>query len=344
MIPQRLSTVVRGTACAAGLFTLLGTATVAHAQQGTFLAQSGLLVIEMESAPAAGDWDFSTSTPGFTGDGYFIWRGPDLFNQPGAAGIFGFDFEVQEAGTWVLSLRNRHEDPDATMENDVWIRMDDDPWIKVFSNMAGSVGAWTFESRFDFASNLPMPQASYELTAGVHRIEFSGRSRNFKMDRLHLHRPGNPGATDPTRPESPRRFGAPFCPANPNSSGAVSVMEAIGSPVISDDNVILTCRDLPDGVLGYFLSSPQRGAVINPPGSVGTLCLGGGIGRYAGDILGSGDNGFVSLRIDANAIPQPTGSVAAQPGETWNFTFWHRDTTPSGPVSNFSRALEIDFE
>ncbi|MEM9382303.1 MAG: hypothetical protein AAGB93_20280 [Planctomycetota bacterium] len=344
MIPTRLSNVARGTALAAGLSTLLGTATVAHAQQGTFLAQNGLLVIEMESAPLVDDWEFSTSTPGFAGDGYFIWRGPDLFNQPGASGIFGFDFEIEEAGLWILSLRNRHEDPDATMENDVWIRMDDGPWIKVFSNMAGSVGAWTYESRFDFSSTQPMPQASYQLSSGEHRIEFSGRSRNFKMDHLHLHRPGAAGATDPTSPESPRRFGVPFCPADPNSSGAVSVMEAIGSPFVADDNVILTCRDLPQSIVGYFLAAPSRGPVVNPPGSVGSLCLGGGIGRYVGDVLGSGNDGFVSLRIDVNAIPQPTGSVAAQAGDTWRFTFWHRDTSPSGPVSNFSRAMEFLFE
>ncbi|MEM1451960.1 MAG: hypothetical protein AAF957_15695 [Planctomycetota bacterium] len=344
MIPQRLSSVVRGSALATGIAALLGTADLASAQQGTFLAQSGLLVIEMESAPTVDDWQFSTSTPGFVGDGYFIWRGPDLFNSPGASGIFGFDFEVQTDATWILSLRNRHEDPDSTEENDVWIRMDGGQWVKVFSNFPGSVGNWTYESRFDFGSSQPMPQASYDLSPGVHRIEFSGRSRNFKMDRLHLHLPGHPGATDPNRPESPRRFGNPFCPPTQNSSGQPSFLEAFGSPRASDGDLVLRCTGLPQGVVGYFLASMDRGSQTTPPGSVGGLCLTGAIGRYAGDILNSGASSTISFRIDTGAIPQPSGSVAALAGDRWNFQFWHRDAGPSGPVSNLSAALEVRFE
>ena len=165
--------------------------------QFTYIAQNNLVAIQFESAPLVDDWTLSTSTPGFTEDGYLRWDGPNLFNSPGASGIFGFDFEVQQNGNYQLRLRNRHENPDPTEENDVWIRMDGGQWIKTFSNMAGSVGAWTWESRFDFDHN-NQPNANFNLTPGVHRIEFSGRSFGFKMDPL-LTAFAPPYSTAPTR-------------------------------------------------------------------------------------------------------------------------------------------------
>ncbi len=145
MLTTGLSHLVRRTAPAAFRAVVLGsvaglaTTTGAFAQ-GTFLSQNGLLVVEMESAVPIGAWTLSTSTPGFTFDGYFRWDGPNLFNQPGAAGVFGFDFELDQSATWTLSLRNRHEDPDPTEANDVWIKMDNGPWIKINIAMIGKSG------------------------------------------------------------------------------------------------------------------------------------------------------------------------------------------------------------
>ncbi|MEM9802089.1 MAG: hypothetical protein AAGA20_17325 [Planctomycetota bacterium] len=314
--------------------------TAVGAAQSTFLSQDGLICIEFESATLVDDWRLSTSTPGFLDEGYIEWRGPNLFSQPGQSGIFFFDFEVEDGGRWNLSLRNRHEDLDPTEENDVWIRMDDGPWIKTFSNMPGSVGAWTWETRFDLSST-NQPGANYTLTPGTHRIFFSGRSFGFKMDRLHLWRPGNPNATNPNIEESPRRFGIDYCDAVPNSTGVVSTIDTLGSPeATSDDDLILTCSDLPAGVVGTFLASRSFGFVANPAGSAGNLCLGGSIGRFPA-ILGSGSGGVVSLRFELDEIPQPTGSVALQPGDTWRFQFWHRD---AGNASNFSRGRRVNFE
>ena len=297
--------------------------------------------MEIESGTPNDDWTLSSSTPGFTHEGYFRWDGPNLFNQPGASGIFGFDFELDQSATWILSLRNRHEDPDPTEANDVWIRMDSGPWIKVFSNFPNSVGNWTYESRFDQGSQ---PQASYSLSSGAHRIELSGRSAGFKMDRIHLHTSGHPGATDPTRPESIRRFGTRFCPAAANSTGQWSIIDAFGTPVVADHLVILSCSRLPQSALGYFLVSRSSSGPVTPPGSVGTLCLGGGIGRYVNNVLTSGNDGIASFRIDLSALPQPTGSVAAVAGESWRFQFWHRDSGSQGPVSNFSKGVVLTFE
>ena len=317
-------------------------ATVASAQS-TYIAQNGLLAIPMENSGAPGAWNLSTSTPGFAGDGYIEWEGPNYFNQPGVAGVFGFTFEVQEAGEWIMRIRNRHEDPDPTEENDVWARMDGGPWIKTFSNAQTSVGAWTWESTFELGHG-NFPQASYSLSTGVHRIEFSGRSNGFKMDRLHLHRPGNPNAFNPNSPNSPRRVGSEYGSANTNSTGQVSIASALGSPRAQDNDLTLQARGLPVNVPGYFIASRTSGFVSRPGSSAGNLLLGGTIGRLIESMSMTDGSGRASSRLNLQAIPMPDNTVAASAGQTWYVQFWHRDTSSNGSTSNFSRGLEITFQ
>lgn len=322
-------------ACAIALVSM--SSSVANATQGTYVAENGLLVVPFERANFNGDWNFSTSTPGFALDGYIRWDGPNLFNSPGTAGVFHVDFEVNEPGTWVLAIRNRHENPDPTEENDVWVRVDNGPWIKVFSNGPGSVGGWTWESRFDQGSQ---PQASYNLGTGVHEIEFSGRSFGFKMDRFHLHRPGAAGSNDQNRPESPRRFGAEYCNANTNSSGSVSTVSAFGSPLVSENDVTLSCAGLPNNQFGIYLVSSQTGFTPNLSGTQGNLCLGGSIRRFS-TVLSTGSTNRVQQTLNLNALPSMTGTAPAQAGETLHFQFWHRDV---GANANMSRGLTVNFE
>lgn len=312
-------------------------------QNEVWLERDDIVAIELESADLTGAWTVATDTPGFSGDAFIRWDGPDLFNSPGVQGIFGFDFEVETGGEWLLNLRNRHDHPDATEENDVWIRMDGGPWIKVFSNMPGSVGAWTFETRFDFGIG-DQPDANYMLTPGAHRIEFSGRSNGFKMDRLHLYQAGTPGAFDPNFPESPRRFGEAYCVATNNSTGTFSETSAVGTPLVSANEITLSTAGLPNNSLGYYVVSTTEAFVPGIGGSDGNLCVGLPIGRFAGNVLNSGTAGQVELQIDLTAIPQPNGAVSATAGETWRFQLWHRDTNASGTTSNFSRGLRLTFE
>ncbi|MFT5732891.1 MAG: PAS domain-containing protein [Planctomycetota bacterium] len=325
----------------AAMVAVAATITTATAQTEAFLELNDLVAIQFESSPTIDDWTLSTTTPGFTADGYFRWDGPNLFFSPGAEGIFGFDFELETAGEWFLAIHNRHDDPDPTEENDVWVRMDGGTWIKVFSNMPGSVGAWTWESRFDIGSQ---PDASYPLAVGAHRIEFSGRSNGFKMDRFHLHLAGAAGANDTSVAESPRRFGEAYCSANNNSTGQPSVMSAIGSPFLMDNDVTLHTDSLPNSVLGYYIVSVNEGFLANAGGGSGNLCVGASTGRYAGNILSSGGSGSVELLIDVTSLPQPTGAVPILPGETWRFQFWHRDTSGGGSTSNFSDGLRVTLK
>lgn len=303
--------------------------------QTTYVAQNNLVVVQFESGNPADDWTVSTATPGFTEDSYFRWDGPNLFNQPGVAGIFGFDFEVQQTGNYQLRLRNRHENADPTEENDVWIRMDGGPWVKTFSNMPGSVGAWTWESRFDFDHG-NQPNANYDLSAGTHRIEFSGRSFGFKMDKFHLYIPGAPGALDENTPESPRRFGQSYCTVNPNSTGQASTTTAFGSPEVDDNDFTLTCTNLPANQFGLWLTSNQPGFFPGIGGTQANLCV-TDPGRYL-TILNTGAAGEVTLTPDLTAMPRPNNTISAQVGSTWHWQFWHRD---AGGTANMSQGFRV---
>lgn len=187
----------KGALCA--LLASAALAAPAAAQDGPYVAQDGVLVIEMESGSPTGSWAVESSPGGFTGSSFIRWDGPNLFQSPGSD-IFGFDFVLGEGGRYHFRLHNRHDHPDSTEENDVWIRMDGGPWVKTFSWQRGQ---WTWATQHEFSHN-DKPPAEYQLTPGPHRIEFSGRSHNFMIDRLHLYRHGSPNPLDTGRPESPR--------------------------------------------------------------------------------------------------------------------------------------------
>lgn len=138
--------------------------------------------------------------------------------------------------------------------------------------------------------------------------------------------------------------GANYCgSAALNSTGVAAVLEASGSPLASANDVSLLASSMPASANGFFLASQTQGFTANPGGSVGNLCLDGAIGRYvgAGQVKNSGADGYFELTLDLNLMPTPTGLIAAQAGQTWNFQAWHRDTIGGVSVSNFTNALSL---
>lgn len=141
-------------------------------------------------------------------------------------------------------------------------------------------------------------------------------------------------------------IGASYCVGVPNSTGVVGVMSASGSTRVVQNAVTLATADLPPSVFGFFLCSRAPGNIDQPGGSQGVLCLSGGIGRFVGpaQVQFSGVSRRIRLTIDLTRTPTPTGLVAIAPGETWHFQAWHRDQVGGQATSNFSDALELDFE
>ena len=121
----------------------------------------------------------------------------------------------------------------------------------------------------------------------------------------------------------------------PDSTGVAAALGATGSSSVAANDLMLEGVGLPTNAFGFFLTSRSQGFVQNPGGSQGNFCLGGAIGRYIGpgQVQNSGLLGLVSLGINLDQMPRPTGPMAVQPGDTWYFQFWHRDGSASGPGS-----------
>ena len=138
-----------------------------------------------------------------------------------------------------------------------------------------------------------------------------------------------------------RDVGVRTCtPAVPNSSGRPASIETWGRPIVSLRDLNLVARDLPRDTFGFFLTSRTPASVPMAGGGLGTLCLGGSIGRFSDQVLSSGIGGGFDLRFDPHDIPTPTGSVAGLPGETWYFQAWFRDADPT-PTSNLTDAVAL---
>ena len=127
------------------------------------------------------------------------------------------------------------------------------------------------------------------------------------------------------------RIGVSFCgPAVASSSGLSGVIEANGSLVVAANDVRLRASQLPGASVGFFLASRSFAVTFPVPGSQGRLCLGSRIGRFVGpgQVLFSGLERQVLLRIDLTRLPSPTGPIMAVTGETWGFQTWFRDVHP----------------
>tara|TARA_R110002073_G_scaffold294373_1_gene460110 strand:+ start:4403 stop:6928 length:2526 start_codon:yes stop_codon:yes gene_type:complete len=194
----------------------------------------------------------------------------------------------------------------------------------------GTTGGWLYH---DFVvDSIVAPTANIQLRF-IAEDNGSGSIVEAAIDDLRI--------TDITC--EPPSLGTRYCsPAPFNTTGMSSRIDAIGSSVIIDQGLILIATQLPPNQFGFFLVSRTQGFTANPGGSMGHLCLADDIGRYMSQVMSSGPTGTISLMVDFASIPV-NPPVAALIGESWNFQAWHRDFS-SGPLSNFSDAIELTFE
>ena len=101
--------------------------------------------------------------------------------------------------------------------------------------------------------------------------------------------------------------------------------------------------DLPTASVGYFVTSPLFKVALNPGGSLGNLCL-DVPGRYNFDPLFTNIGSAVFYQPSLTATPVGGGGFTSMTaGTTQHWQFWYRDSVGGNAVSNFSTALEIDF-
>ena len=120
-------------------------------------------------------------------------------------------------------------------------------------------------------------------------------------------------------------------------------MQAVGSSIVSENEVLLQAWNLPQYEFGFFLMSDSRAST--PIGN-GILCLGGSIVRLLlgpDAVQNSGPAGAIQRSLDLMALDQ---GVVVLPGSTWRYQLWHRDfdSVMVMPSMNFSEGLEVTFE
>ncbi|HYE05914.1 MAG TPA: hypothetical protein VEL07_10405 [Planctomycetota bacterium] len=147
--------------------------------------RDGCVVIEMESLGPAPGWVLERDLAGFSGDGFC--------RDAGGSEVVA-RFVVLTPGRWRMALRNRHEHPDATLENDCFTSVDGSTPIKTFSSQRG---AWTWATRLEDGAGFHEPL--YDFDPGVHELRLRGRSAGFRIDRIRFVREG---ASDASAPES----------------------------------------------------------------------------------------------------------------------------------------------
>ncbi|MEM9799804.1 MAG: hypothetical protein AAGA20_05715 [Planctomycetota bacterium] len=168
--------------------------------------------------------------------------------------------------------------------------------------------------------------------------EENGSGEIFSL--AYLNAPG--GASLSSVAALPRRLPfRPICSGAQNGAFLDGRFYAVGEEDVAKNELAIVAHGLPLSASGYALASLSPSAPVEPPGSVGELCLGGAIGRYAGSVFFTGLLGAGATTIDLNALPQPTGSVVGIPGQTWFFQAWYRDSIGGTPTSNFTDAIGV---
>jgi hypothetical protein len=212
-----------------------------------------------------------------------------------------------------------------------YVRISDQNGAVLFEELNVALNASTSTVERNYVLN-PAPTAQI-LTLRISLEGLGGNADNVGLDNVTFRQ----------QSATTIELGTTYCaPAVTNSGSGAARMRVWGQPTVAANDVRLVATSLPHISFGFFLASRTQGFVANPGGSQGNLCLGGAIGRYVGpgQIKNSGPYGSFQLDIDLTTMPSPTGPVAAQAGQTWNFTAWFRDANP-GSTSNFTDGVSL---
>ena len=166
---------------------------------GDFVEENGLVIMEVESAPASDDWSLQTDLAGYTGTGYYEWKHADssMTIESAGKGILTYSILINKTGTYRFLYRTSAPDP--TEHNDAFIRFRDNPveartdagdvidlgqdsWFKVYQGRGNN--EWNYAAHTEDG-----PHQVYAIinSPGSYRLEVSGRSTLFKMDRMSLY-------------------------------------------------------------------------------------------------------------------------------------------------------------
>jgi hypothetical protein len=183
-----------------------------------FVEKAGLLVMEVESAPVVPDWTKRTSVAGYTGSGYYEWKYGNTATSTDSAGKGLLTYSVCVATTGRYQLHIRSAAPNSTEHNDVWVRFPDTgavrnkgsgdtslgtSWFKVYQNTSNNTWQWKTRTKDNDAHSIFVDVSKPQ----GFKVELSGRSTQFKVDRIVLRHTTvtEAAATKTTNPESSKQ-------------------------------------------------------------------------------------------------------------------------------------------
>jgi hypothetical protein len=164
--------------------------------EGPFVEEGGVVVVELESLPAARGWVKESHLPGYTGAGYYVWTVPGV--RPAAEGVMTFDIVVGTPGNYQMVWRNLEGPGREDEANDSFVRLVGgreivDPgerplgeaWFKVAHQ--GPKWQWGWNTTAEPERHrFRAIRRGYD--SGVHRIQIAGRSEGHAIDRLVVFR------------------------------------------------------------------------------------------------------------------------------------------------------------
>jgi hypothetical protein len=164
------------------------------------------------------------------------------------------------------------------------VRIDNSGWIKAFS--PNTSPDWNWATWFE----PPLELAVWPLSAGTHTFQISGRSKNFRIDRIHLWLDGTQIPQNLAHPES---FCSPWVvlgQGTPGTGGVTPSLQGSGSLEANTSMALSLAQARPNAaatlVIGFNqISAPFKGGVMVPDadlllsglvtGAAGTLVIGG---------------------------------------------------------------------
>ena len=127
-----------------------------------------------------------------------------------------------------------------------------------------------------------------------------------------------------------------YCVTSPNSAGAGSLIQALGSQDVNDNSFSLFADGAPPNQFGLFFYGTAPAS--NPVGD-GVMCIGGSLFRLLPAVAIDGA-GQASFAVDFANLP-PGGGISN--GDTRFFQFWYRDPGFGSAFFNFSDGVAVQF-
>jgi hypothetical protein len=203
---------------------------------GVFYESGGLIVVEVESEPTAGDWVAETGRTGFTGTCYYRMNG-NTYQSGSPNGRLVYNINIANAGTYRLRIHSNKEDVgDDTWANDCYTKMVGHPGYQgsdTKTYQSGSALTWRWRTMHEPTSG-DHREPEYTLAAGQHEFNICGRSKGFMIDRFVLFNTAMVSEGDATDLSNPQSSTAPAAPGRiVLSSATYSVDETGGAATIT---------------------------------------------------------------------------------------------------------------